>query len=76
MRELARQRWQQLRGRATTAHRLQNMLNDGNIKLASVAADTMGKSGRAMLEALMAGQQDAMALAGLALGPLRAKRCF
>jgi transposase len=44
-----------------------------NVKLASVATDVLGKSGRAMLEALVGGEQDPEALAALARGRLRAK---
>ena len=49
------------------------MLEDANIKLASVASETLGKSGTAMLEAIIAGQDDAVQLANLARGLLRAK---
>jgi transposase len=46
---------------------------DALIKLSSVATDIFGVSGRAMLEALVAGQRDPEALAGLARGRLRVK---
>jgi len=53
------------RGRATLSHeasrlasRIQKVLEDANIKLSSVASNTLGKSGRAMLDALVAGQTD------------------
>jgi transposase len=49
------------------------VLEDANIKLASVATDVLGVSGRAMLQALIAGQEDAEALANLAKRRLRAK---
>jgi transposase len=49
------------------------VLEGANIKLASVATDVLGKSGREMLEALMGGEQDAQALAQLARGRLRAR---
>ena len=52
------------------ANRIQKVLEDANIKLASVATDTLGASGRAMLEAMLAGEQDA---AQLAQGKLRNK---
>jgi transposase len=68
------------RGRATLsqeasriASRIQKVLEDANIKLSSVASNTLGKSGRAMLDALVAGQIDPEQLADLALGHLRAK---
>src|SRR5256885_1372580 len=38
---------------------LQHLLDDANIKLGSVATDALGASGRAMLEAMLAGEQDA-----------------
>ena len=49
------------------------MLESANCKLASVATDVLGVSGRAMLEALLGGEQDPQALAELARGRLRAK---
>ena len=55
------------------ASRIQKVLEDANIKLASVASETLGKSGTAMLEAIIAGQDDAVQLANLARGLLRAK---
>jgi transposase len=68
------------RGRATLsqeasrlASRIQKVLEDANIKLSSVASNTLGKSGRAMLDALVAGQIDPEQLADLALGHLRSK---
>jgi transposase len=53
---------------------LQAVLEDANIKLASVVTDIRGVSARAMLEALIAGQRDTDALANLARGRLRTKR--
>jgi len=55
------------------ASRIQKVLEDANIKLSSVASNTLGKSGRAMLDAIVAGQLDPEQLADLALGHLRAK---
>ena len=49
------------------------MLETATIKLAAVATDVLGKSGRNMLNALLDGQEDAEALAELAQGRLRAK---
>jgi transposase len=54
-------------------NRLQKTLEGANIKLASVATDIVGVSGRQMLEALLAGTTDAAALAQLAKGKLRRK---
>jgi transposase len=55
------------------ANRIQKVLEDANIKLASVATDALGASGRAMLKAMLAGQNDPDALAELAKGLLRNK---
>jgi hypothetical protein len=55
-------------------NRLQKTLEDTNLKLGDVATDIMGKSARAMLEALLAGQTDPARLADLAKGRLKAKR--
>ena len=52
---------------------MRKMLEGANIKLASVVTDVLGKSGRAMLEALATGESDAEALAELARGSLRKK---
>jgi transposase len=73
LRELTRQRRQLIQARASVANRIQKVLEDANIKLASVATNVLGVSGRAMLEALVAGQTDACALAELAQGKLRPK---
>ena len=54
--------------------RIQKLLEDAGIKLSSVASDTLGVSGRAMLEALLAGEDDPATLAELAKTRLRAKR--
>jgi transposase len=73
LRDLTRQRTQLIRQRATTANRLQKVLEDANIKLAGVATDILGVSGRAMIRALIAGEEDPARLAGLARRRLRAK---
>jgi transposase len=57
--------------RAQEANRLQQALESANSKLAAVAADVLGTSARAMLEALIAGQEDTAALAELARARLR-----
>lgn len=54
-------------------NRLQKVLETANIKLAAVATDVMGKSGRDMLDAIIAGTTDAETLAELARGKLRSK---
>jgi transposase len=53
--------------------RLEKLLEDALIKLSTVATDILGVSGRAMLEALIAGQRDPKVLAELARGRLRVK---
>jgi transposase len=73
LRDLTRQRTLLVRERATLANRVQKVLEDANIKLASVASDALGVSGRAMIGALIAGQEDPDALAELARMRLRAK---
>src|SRR5205807_1478248 len=50
------------------ANRIQKVLEDANIKLASVATDTLGASGRAMLEAIVKGEQDSQRLAEMSRG--------
>jgi transposase len=55
------------------ANRLQKVLETANLKLAAVATDVLGVSGRRMLAAVLAGEHDPAALAELAKGRLRAK---
>jgi transposase len=74
LRELVRYRTGLIRQRAQVGQRIQKTLEGANVKLASVASDVTGASGRAMLEALVAGETDPEALAGLARGTLRRKR--
>jgi transposase len=73
LRDLTRQRTQLVRDRATVANRIQKILEDANIKLASVASDVLGVSGRAMIRALIDGQDDPDELAELAKRRLRGK---
>ncbi len=73
LRELTRYRKTLVQERAQEVHRLQKLLEGANIKLASVATDVLGLSGRDMLRALIGGEQDPEALAELARGKLRAK---
>jgi transposase len=74
VRELTRYRSTLVQGRAQTLNRLQAVLEDANLKLASVVTDIYGVSARAMLEAILAGERDVEALADLARGRLRTKR--
>jgi transposase len=73
LRELTRYRKTVVQERAQEINRLQKVLETGNLKLASVASDVLGKSGRLMLDALVSGQRDPEVLAELACGRLRAK---
>ena len=59
--------------RTDEINRLQKVLETANIKLASVATNVLGKSGREMIEALIDGKDDPIALSELAQGRLRAK---
>ncbi len=74
LRELTRYRTALVRERTAAINRLQKTLEGANIKLASVASDIMGTSGRAMLAALVSGTTDTASLAQLARGHLREKR--
>jgi transposase len=73
LRELTRYRTSLVRERTAAANRLQKTLEGANIKLASVATDILGKSGREILASLVAGETDGIALAELARGRLREK---
>jgi transposase len=73
LRELTRYRVGLCEDKARVANRIQKVLEDANIKLASVASDVLGASGRAILEALIGGEQDAEQLADLAKHVLRKK---
>jgi transposase len=76
LRELTRYRTSLVRERTAEVNRLQKTLEGANIKLASVATDILGKSGRIILPALVAGAEDTAdtaTLAQLAQGRLREK---
>jgi transposase len=74
IREMTRHRSNFVRERATLVNRVQKVLESANIKLASVASDVMGVSGRAMLAALIEGHASPAEMADLAKGKLREKR--
>jgi transposase len=74
LRDLTRYRTKLVQERTRLANRLQKVLEDANIKLGSVASDVLGKSGRAMLEAMIAGEENGEVLADKALSRLRSKR--
>jgi transposase len=73
MRELTRTRASLVGERARLANRIQKVLEDANIKLASVAANVLGVSGRVMLKAIIDGEEDPKAISELARGLLRKK---
>jgi transposase len=72
-RVLTRQRLKLLDEHTSVVNRLHKVLQQGNIKLSSVATDVLGVSGRAMIQAMIEGKSDAEELAGLAKGRLKAK---
>ena len=73
LRNLTRYRKTQIKDRQREAARLHKILEDTGIKLGCVASDIIGKSGRDMLDALVAGTTDPRVLADLARGQLRKK---
>lgn len=74
LRDLTRHRSTLVSERARIVNRLQKVLEDTNIKLASVASDITGVSARKMLQALIDGERDAAALAAMAKGRMRSKQ--
>jgi transposase len=73
LRDLTRQRRLLVEERVRVVNRILKTLEDANIKLASVASDALGVSGRAMIRSLIAGEQDPIVLAELARQRLRSK---
>jgi transposase len=73
LRDLTRYRKSLIKERQQEANRLHKVLEDAGIKLACVASDVLGVSGRQMLDALLVGSRDPEVLAELARGRLRAK---
>ncbi len=74
LRDLTRQRTNLVQDRARVVNQLQKVLEWANIKLTSVVSDIMGVSARAMLAALVGGEDDQEVLAELAQGKLRTKQ--
>ena len=74
LRDLTRYRTHLVEERARLTNRLQTVLEDANVKLASVVTDIRGVSARAILAALIAGETDPSVLAELARGRMRSKR--
>jgi transposase len=73
LRDLTRQRAQLVADKASVAHRIHKTLEDANIKLAGVATDILGVSGRAMIAQLIQGETDPQRLANEARGSLKRK---
>jgi transposase len=74
LRDLTRYRTHLVEERARLTNRLQTVLEDANVKLASVVTDIRGVSARAILAALVAGETEPSVLAELARGRMRSKR--
>lgn len=74
LRDLCRMRTTLVRECVQVGNRIRKVLEDANVKLDSVASDTLGVSGRLMIEALIAGETDPEALASLAKGRMRSKQ--
>jgi transposase len=74
LRDLTRQRANLVRDRTQVLNRLQKVLEDANVKLASVVSDVNGVSALAMLRELVAGHTEPQTLAELARGTLRKKK--
>jgi len=73
LRDLSRYRRKLVESRSAERNRLLKLLETANIKLASVATDVFGASGRLMLGALVGGEATPQQMADLAKGPLRKK---
>ena len=74
LRDYTRLRIDLTHDRSRHVQRLEKLLEDALIKLSAVASDIMGVSGRAMIEALIAGERDPSRLADLARGKMKAKQ--
>jgi transposase len=72
-RDLTRYRRCVIDERARESQRLHKVLEDAGIKLSSFTSKVLTKSGRAMIDALIAGQRDPEVLAGMAKGRMRSK---
>ena len=73
LRDLTRFRKTRIEERTREAQRLDKILQDAGVKLASVASDVLGRSGRDMLEALVAGERSPDVLADMAKRRMRSK---
>ena len=73
LRDLTRHRAQLVADKSSVVNRIHKILEDANIKLATVATDILGASGRDMIQALICGDKAAEAMADLARRQLRSK---
>lgn len=73
LRDLTRYRAELRQSQNRVANRIQKLLEQSNVKLSSVVSDTLGVSGRRMLEAIITGKDDPQQLAQLARGRLKEK---
>ncbi len=74
LRDLTRTRKQLMREITQHSLRIQKTLEDANVKLGSVLSDILGKSGRTILDAIVAGLDDPLALAALASAQVKASK--
>jgi transposase len=74
LRDLTHERTNLVQERASVVRRLHKVLEWANLKLTAVATDVTGVSARAMLAAILEGEEDSAVLADLAKGRLRTKR--
>lgn len=74
LRELTRYRQTLIKEQTAVSNRVLKVVESANIKIAQVASDAFGVSGRAMLKALAAGEQDTAKMAGMAQGVLKKKQ--
>jgi len=74
LRELIRYRRSLIDERAREINRIQKVLEGANIKLSSVASNVLGKSGRAILDAMVLGEESPETLSELAKGKLKNKK--
>jgi transposase len=73
LRDLTRYRMSLTDERSAEVNRLQKVLEDANLKVAGIATDILGKSGREMLDRIVAGETAATRLAQCARGRMKAK---
>jgi transposase len=73
LREITRYRKTQITVRGQEIQRLEKLLEDAGIKISSVTSTVLGKSTKAMIEALISGEDNPAVLASMALGRLRPK---